>query len=71
MEGSEQWTGVLNNVENLRKALGDATEIEVVAHSKGLEMLLAKENPLSERMQKLSAAGVVFAACEKTMKRRT
>ncbi len=34
MEGSEQSTGVLNNVENLRKSLGDATEIEVVAHSK-------------------------------------
>ena len=70
MEGSEQWTGVLNNVENLRKSLGDATEIEVVAHSKGLGMLLAKENELSERMQKLSEAGIVFAACENTMKKK-
>lgn len=69
MEGSEQSTGVLNNVENLRKLLGDATEIEVVAHSKGLGMLLAKENELSERMQKLSEAGVIFA-CENTMKKK-
>jgi hypothetical protein len=43
MEGTEQWTGVLDNVENLKKALGDSTEIEVVAHSKGLGMLIAKE----------------------------
>ncbi len=70
MEGSEQWTGVLNNVENLRKSLGDGTEIEVVAHSKGLGMLLAKDNKLTDRMQKLSEAGVVFAACENTMKKK-
>ncbi len=70
MEGNEQWTGVLNNVENLRKALGEATEIEVVAHSKGLGMLLAKDNASTERMKKLSEAGVVFAACENTMKKK-
>ncbi len=28
MEGPEQWTAVLNNVENLRTALGAATAIE-------------------------------------------
>ena len=70
MEGSEQWTAVLNNVENVRKSLGEATEIEVVAHSKGLGMLLAKDNKLTDRMQKLSEAGVVFAACENTMKKK-
>lgn len=69
-EGTEQWTGVLNNVENLRKSLGEGTEIEVVAHSKGLGMLLAKANKLADRMQKLSASGVVFAACENTMKKK-
>lgn len=69
-EGAEQWTGVLNNVENLRASLGDATEVEVVAHSKGLGMLVAKDNALAERMQKLADAGVVFAACAKTMKKK-
>ena len=70
MEGSEQWTGVLNNVENLRKALGVATEIEVVAHSKGLGMLIAKDNALADRMKTLADEGVVFAACENSMKRK-
>ena len=70
MEGAEQWTAVLNNVENLRTALGAATEIEVVAHSKGLGMLVAKENPLTDRMKKFADDGVVFAACENTMKKK-
>ena len=70
MEGPEQWTAVLNNVENLRAALGAPTEIEVVAHSKGLGMLVAKDNALTDRMQKLADGGVVFAACENTMKKK-
>ncbi len=70
MEGTEQWTGVLNNVENARKSLGDSTEIEVVAHSKGLGMLVAKDNSLADRIKKLANEGVVFAACENTMKKK-
>ncbi len=70
MEGTEQWTGVLNNVENLRKSLGAGTQIEVVAHSKGLGMLIAKDNSLTDRMKKLSENGIVFAACENTMKKK-
>lgn len=69
-EGSEQWNGVLNNVENLRKSLGDATQIEVVAHSKGLGMMIAKGNEHAERMKKLAGEGVVFAACENTMAKK-
>ena len=70
MEGAEEWTATLNNVENLRKALGAKTEIEVVAHSQGLGLLVAKDNPLLERMQKISQSGVVFAACQNTMKKK-
>ncbi len=70
MEGTEQWTAVLNNVENLRKSLGADTEIEVVAHSKGLGMLVAKDNSLADRIKKLADEGVVFAACENTMRKK-
>ncbi|MGI8437403.1 MAG: DsrE family protein [Chthoniobacterales bacterium] len=69
-EGAEQWTALLNNVENLRTAFGNATQIEVVAHGQGLSLLVAKDNALAERMEKLGASGVVFAACENTMKRK-
>ena len=70
MDGPEQWTAVLNNVENVRTALGSPTEIEVVGHSKGLGMLIAKDNTLADRMKKLADAGVVFTACENTMKKK-
>jgi len=70
MEGPEQWTAVLNNVENLRTALGAAAEIEVVAHSKGLGMLVAKDNALADRMKNLADGGVAFVACENTMKKK-
>lgn len=70
--GPEAWAGVLNNVENLRKAFGDEpTQVEVVAHGQGLGMLLPADNAAEqERMKKLADAGVVFAACRNTMKRK-
>lgn len=70
MEGVEQWTAVLTNVENLRKSLGASTEVEVVAHSKGLGLLVAKDNTLADREKQLVDGGVVFAACENTMKKK-
>ncbi len=71
MEGEKQWTGVLNNVENIQKSLGaESTEIEVVAHSNGLGLVLKTNEALAERMKKIAATGVVFAACENTMKKK-
>ena len=73
MDGAEKWQGALRNVENTRKELGAGTKIEVVTHGKGVGMLLAKtsaENAeLKAKLEKLHADGVVFAACENTMKR--
>lgn len=71
MEGEKQWTSVLNNVKNVREALGaEATEVIVIAHSNGLGMLIAKDNPLADRIKEMADAGVVFAACENTMKKK-
>ena len=70
-EGNEQWTAALNNVENVRTALGaDSTQIEVVAHGKGLGLMLATNEALKDRMKQLADEGVVFAACENTMKKQ-
>lgn len=65
------WESLMNNIENLRVALGAATAVEVVAHGKGLALLTSKSAgaPL-ERMTAASKAGVTFAACENTMKRQ-
>jgi len=64
------WEAAQNNAENLKKSLGEPTAIEVVAHGGGLGMLLLTNAGQAERLQKLSASGIVFAACENTMRRK-
>ena len=70
VHGTEQWQGILNNVENLHKTFGgEATDIEVVAHGKGLGLILKANEALRERLQAIADSGVCFAACENTMHR--
>jgi intracellular sulfur oxidation DsrE/DsrF family protein len=71
-DDKDQWESVLNNAENVRKALGaDKTDVEIVGHGGGLSMMtLAANATLRPRMEELSHAGVVFAACENTMKKK-
>lgn len=65
------WEAALNNIENLRNALGaEAATIELVAHGGGLSMLLGTNEAQAQRLDKLAGAGVVLAACENTMKRK-
>lgn len=69
-EATQHWESVLNNVENLQKAFApEPVEIEVVAHGKALAMLQRTNAAQSERMVRIAAAGVKFAACENTMRR--
>ncbi len=73
-EGSEKWLGALRNVENAQKSLGGKTStFVIVTHGKGLGMLIAKNaaenSEMKEKLSKLHAAGVAFAACENTMRR--
>ena len=67
----QEWEKLVNNAENLIRALGEsATMVEIVSHGDGLQILLkSTANRPEERMQKLSKIGVVFAACENTMRR--
>lgn len=74
IDGAEKWEAALRNIENVQKALGGkTTKIEVVAHGKGIGMLLAKTaatNPeMKATVEKLHASGVVFAVCENTLRR--
>ena len=71
VDGVERWEGILNNVDNLQKAFAsDPPKIEVVAHAKGLGFLLATNESLKARMQAEHEAGILFAACENTMKKQ-
>ncbi len=74
IDGVEKWEAALRNVENVQKSLGaKTTNIELVAHGKGIGMLLATTaatNPeVKATVEKLHASGVVFAVCENTMKK--
>lgn len=63
-----KWTIVLNNVANVRKDLGAANvEIEVVAIHTGLG-ILKFDSPESGRIAEAIKGGVVFVACENSMK---
>lgn len=73
IDGAEKWEGALRNVENVQKAFGaKTTQIEVIAHGKGIGMLLAKTAAANSEMkatvETLHANGVIFAVCENTMK---
>lgn len=71
-DDAQAWDGLLNNVENVQKALGP-TSIEVVAHGKGLAMLTSAKSspPVQARLKKHADSGVLFAACENTMRKQS
>ncbi|MDO1449274.1 DsrE family protein [Rhodocytophaga aerolata] len=61
--------GLLKNLQNLLTEWPDA-QIEVVNHSQGLDFVLAKESLFSKEISGFIKKGVVFAACENTLKSR-
>ncbi|MDO6435983.1 DsrE family protein [Cyclobacterium sp. 1_MG-2023] len=65
MKDQNKAIGQLNNI---LKALPKA-EIEVICHGNALPMLLKTESQVKEGIADLQQRGVIFAACENTMKR--
>lgn len=41
-----------------------------MAHGKGLSLLFKTDTMLQKRLQRISQTGVIFAACENTMRRK-
>ncbi|MBI3884207.1 MAG: DsrE family protein [Opitutae bacterium] len=73
MDGIEKWDGVLQVIENVQRALGaENVTIEVVAHGRAIGLVVAKtsaEHPaLQARIAKLHAQGIIFGACQNTMR---
>lgn len=67
---SQVWEAVLNNIENLQRALGvDVTEIRVIAHGKGIGLVMKTNTALGDRIAALTTPRVKFVACENTLKR--
>ncbi|MBX2901068.1 MAG: DsrE family protein [Cyclobacteriaceae bacterium] len=60
---------VLGQVGNIRAAWPNA-QIEVVCHGPGLDLLIAQKSKVPTQLTEWSSKGVIFAACNNTMKRR-
>ncbi|MFN0213956.1 MAG: DsrE family protein [Saprospiraceae bacterium] len=59
-------------VKQLNNALTAApkSQIEVVCHNQGISFLVSSKTFQAEKIRNLKAKGVVFAACENTMRER-
>ena len=60
---------VTGQVKNIRTAWPNA-DIEVVCHGPGVDLLMTSKSKASKALAEWSAQGVVFSACNNTMKRR-
>ena len=64
------WHGALKNISNLQTALGTSTQIEVVAHGAGISILVDGKTTQKTKIAELAASGVLFKACENTIRER-
>jgi hypothetical protein len=55
MDGQQQWTAALNNAANAQEAFGKGNlEIELVARSNAVALLLKSDEALRDRIQQLA-----------------
>lgn len=64
------WKGLMNNLRNLKEGWGDSLQLEVVAHGPGIELLMQQKTTQLETIRKMKAKGIIFYACENTMKEK-
>jgi hypothetical protein len=64
------WQGALKNISNLQTALGPNTQIELVAHGSGISILIDGKTTQKAKIAELAATGVLFKACENTIRER-
>jgi intracellular sulfur oxidation DsrE/DsrF family protein len=64
------WKGVLKNITHLYETWGDKVQIEIVAHGHGVEFLVNGKTTQEARIGELALKGVLFRACENSLKDR-
>ena len=70
-QGTAIYRDVLDHARNLLKAFApEAAEVEIVCHGDALDMLLSSRNPLAKELKSFKQPGVIFAACENSMRGR-
>ncbi len=61
--------GLMKQLNNVLTAAPNA-KIEVVCHGPGIYMLIKDKNTVQDKIQEMKTRGIVFAACENTLKDR-
>jgi len=62
-------TGLVKQLNNVLNA-APKSQIEVVCHNQGIAFLVSAKTLQAKKIQELKAKGVVFVACENTMRDR-
>jgi uncharacterized protein len=65
-----EWSGLINNITNLKNGWGSDVEIEVVAHGPGIDLLRKSKTNKENALIEFKSQGIVFLGCENTMKRK-
>jgi len=61
--------GLMRQLRNLKEAAPTA-QVEVVCHGPGLDMLMGDRSIVASKVKEFAAQGIVFLACENTIKER-
>jgi len=62
--------GLLKQLNNLKNGYGEEITIEVVCHGPGLDLLHKERSEYREELLALKERGIIFMACENTLKGR-
>jgi intracellular sulfur oxidation DsrE/DsrF family protein len=65
------WGAALKNIVNLQRSFGVSNfAIEAVVLGKGIDLVLRSDARICGRLRSVSHSGVIFAACQNTMRQR-
>ncbi len=64
-----QHAGLMRQLNNIKRGWPEA-QIEVVVHGKAMDLLVTGKSYKPDAIKELQVKGVVFAACENTMRAR-
>lgn len=63
------WSATIGNIRNLQKIWPNNLQVELVVHGKALDFLVKDKTHLAADIIAMSKEGVVFAACENSMRK--
>lgn len=64
------WKMLMNNIKNMKATWEDKVTIEVVVNGAGIGFLTKEKATQSDRIIYFKSQGVIFMACENTMRER-